>query len=262
MVGLESGTRWVHVERQVTFRQKQLFLIPETETSLPCVFLEYTGIGSEDQNFALKLVREFFSNLCFAHETDIRETTYYSRSGRGVAINKLQYIEKHHELELDFLVDPSDADKRLALGLFREAVNAHNLFHRFLNFFRILNIGIPSGKNQIAWINSAIPNLADHRAQQRMTELTNEGVDDLGAYLYGNGRCAVAHAAEMSQTANPDDPTDELRICFDEPIIKALAMYKLQADFQLPRRMDALREFPFALEHPENIFCPLINTAK
>ena len=129
---------------------------------------------------------------------------------------------------------PSDPKARLAIALYREAISVRNTPYEFLGYFKIINILNSDPKVQIAWINGTLPLLGDVRAKDRISELQNSHAD-IGAYLYGSGRCAVAHAFG-TPTVDPDDPNDIFRLSADMPVARSLAEHLISNQFGLPRR--------------------------
>ena len=118
--------------------------------------------------------------------------------------------------------------------------------YSFLGFFKILNIGSPDGKKQIAWTNDAINRITDHRAVARLAELRSS-VADVGEYLYGSGRCAVAHAFN-DPTINPDDAADMLRLARDLPVAQSLAELFIEAELGVKSYRTVLSEHLYELE--------------
>jgi hypothetical protein len=135
----------------------------------------------------------------------------------------------------------------LALALFREALGLEhrNVPYAFLGFAKILNLG-GSGKKQIEWINGAIGELNDNFATPRLSQI-RASEPDVGEYLYGSGRCAVAHAAN-DPVVDPDDAADTLRLGSDLPVVKALAKHFLELELGVKSRSTIYSEHLYELE--------------
>lgn len=81
------------------------------------------------------------------------------------------------------------------------------------------------------WINKTIPLLTDSKAKERISQLASKE-EDIGAYLYESGRCAVAHAS-VDPVVDPDNPNDFLRLSADMPVARALAEYLMENELGL-----------------------------
>lgn len=115
------------------------------------------------------------------------------------------------------------------MALFREALGVTSTPFSFLAFYKVVKLLFPrdrKGQQQIAWINSAAPNIFEYRARNRLDELSL-AEEDIGRHIYGNLRCAVAHAYSMP-TVNPDNSKDLLRISADLPVVRGLAQYAIE----------------------------------
>jgi hypothetical protein len=127
-----------------------------------------------------------------------------------------------------YLPVATTANADLALGLFREGLTLNSDPLAFLSFFKILNITLPKGSAQIAWINSNLHHIKYGRELERLNEL-KAAQSDIGNYLYVQGRCAVAHAFG-SPIAHPDNYTDKKRLYDDLPVIQQLASAFIQQE--------------------------------
>lgn len=128
----------------------------------------------------------------------------------------------------------ADRDAQLALALYREAIGIRNVSYEFLGYFRILNIGRNKAVDQIKWINETIPNLKEYRSLERLKSLRIEDqIEDVGGYLYGSGRCAVAHAAG-DPIVDPDGGEDYVRLQRDIHIARELAEFRIEKEFGVP----------------------------
>ena len=70
---------------------------------------------------------------------------------------------------------------------------------------------------------------------------------DVGEYLYGSGRCAVAHAAN-DPVVDPDDASDTLRLGSDLPVVKALATHFIESELGIKTRSTIYSEHLYELE--------------
>lgn len=146
-------------------------------------------------------------------------------------------VTSHFELE--YLPDPADQRVRWALAFYREGLSLEhtNVAYATLSFFKILNIVANSGSKQRAWINRNFANFgatnyAKFGITNRLTELQRSGVSDIGDYLYGSIRCAVAHAG-AEPTVDPENSDDLERLTKDLPLIRAMAAYLIERELHV-----------------------------
>lgn len=112
-------------------------------------------------------------------------------------------------------------DAELALALYREGLSVNSIPFAFLSLFKVFNIRFGSGAGQEGWINAHLHRLWYDPAVNRLAELRKTH-QDIGNYLYVQGRCAVAHA-HGSPLVNPDEYAERRRLEFDMPLLKELA---------------------------------------
>lgn len=251
IVTMVADTCWVSQKTIKTFREREMILLPEDEKLLPCLFLKH--LESERHEEAQALAQEFLSDSCWSVGEPMKIKQIHSQSN-PVQSQKFVFRLVPGPLETDYLVDPRESDKRLALALYREAMNAENSAHKFLNFFRIINIRNRSGAKQQEWINLAVTKLTDFKGLARIKEIQDQGIKDIGAYLYKEKRCAIAHATTVAEALNPDDPTALVELYFDIPLVRCLAEFRIEEEYGLRSRPAALQAFPFALEDPNNVW--------
>lgn len=130
------------------------------------------------------------------------------------------YIPKAKSFEAD-----------LALGLFREGMNVNSAPFAFLSYFKILNIVNKHGPPQKAWINKNIHKVHGYSAKNRLDKLI-QSKEDVGAYLYHQGRCAVAHA-HGTPLVNPDNYGDKKRLGEDLALIKEISALYIEKEFNV-----------------------------
>jgi hypothetical protein len=112
------------------------------------------------------------------------------------------------------------SDERwLALALFKEGVNSHSVFYKFVNFWKIVEKAIKDKDARWAWISTKGPQLGLHRG--RLDEIMKKN-SNLAKYLYDSGRCSILHVRHHP-IVNPDDYDDYVRISEDARIVQDLA---------------------------------------
>lgn len=122
----------------------------------------------------------------------------------------------------------------MALAFYREGLDLEHV-HRaysFLSFFKILNVRFNEGRDQIAWINATYGSLTRPDSIDRLGEIAAIPAD-IGEYLYGSGRCAVAHAF-ATPVVDPDNIEDQIRLSKDWRLVRGLAALVIQREWAIP----------------------------
>jgi hypothetical protein len=128
-----------------------------------------------------------------------------------------------------YLPSATDVSADLALGIFREGLSVNSVPFSFLSYFKVLNIAFSAGAPQKDWINANIAKIWYQPAVDRIQEL-KKSESDIGAYLYHQGRCAVAHA-NGTPLVNPDSYGDKRRLELDLPLMKEVARLFIEQEF-------------------------------
>jgi hypothetical protein len=162
----------------------------------------------------------------------------------------------HYDFE--HLQNPQKPEQKLALALYRDGLGVNNDFYRFLNFYKIINIGYSTGKDQMAWINSAILQLKSHNSWtmhaglERLKEIQTSN-SDIGNYLYVQGRVAIAHAY-ANPIRDPDVPSDRATIVQDISLMRALAELFIEQELGVPSMGKIWREHLYELAGWKSLF--------
>lgn len=255
VVAVETRILWPATDTSVQFAGQTLTLRPGTSKLYPTVYTKYDPDTQEAWGDAHSLLRRFLSALAWSGEQAVRDVT----SGGGGFPIKLGRAEElptgrepstepfRWEPPADYLPEPTDQRAKLALALYREALGLEheNLPYAFLGFAKVLNI-IGNGKSQVAWINGAIGGIKDRVARARVSQIQADG-QDVGDYLYGSGRCAVAHAAN-DPVVDPDDAADTMRLGKDLPVAKALAQHFIEGELGIKSRSTIYSEHLYELK--------------
>ncbi len=98
---------------------------------------------------------------------------------------------------VDYLPDPPNPRARLALALYRDALEVNSEPFRFLGFYKIINVVRGTGPQQITWINARVNTLEDYRAKNA---LLNSGLQ--GATL-GRTSMSQGDVRLRTHTATP-----------------------------------------------------------
>lgn len=260
-MAVRPGFSWPNVLVEIPFEGKTMVLQPGSEQHSRAVSL-YDEQGTNFEEGGSRVSR-FLSHLAWSHDAalvDLFSTGSNNPAHPGLcgASNQAAFNWAAVDPWLS-LYFPASPDPRgdLALALFREGLGLALDSSPFslLSFAKVLNIVLAGGPAQIAWINShvdAIPHWS--RGKNRLDELLANGINDVGEYLYGQGRCAVAHA--NSTTVNPDGYADRRRLRADLSLMKEVAGLFIERELGIEREHTFSARIRDLRTLPPNILVP------
>ncbi len=231
IITVETELDWPVEESTIPFMGHRLILRPQDANSAADIRLQYEHPQSERE--AIEIICRFLSAFSWWQRRPARGRLRFActapmrggKGGYGPALRKDYHLP-------DGVQSPSDSKARLAVALYREAISVHSTPYEFLGYFKIINVRYNGPDQIISWINNAIPLLTDKRVKDRISELAASKAN-LGEYLYGSGRCAVAHAFS-GVVVDPDNPDDVLRLSADMPVARTLAEHLIETEFGIP----------------------------
>jgi hypothetical protein len=250
--------------REFQFRGRTLYLLPgvpkgEKSTTgdlYPVVALEHTGMTFEDGQ---RLISAFINGIAWVRRAPILTAQFGGGSyvhGLGGPDAKAMFDDR---FELNYVPDPDNDRASLALAFYREGLTLNSAAYQCLSFFKVLNISIKGGAEQVAWINANIEDARKKAPYQAQDWEVNAGFkaseQSPGQYLYLSNRCAVAHAFN-DPLIDPDDPDDRRRLANDLPIVKALAEHFIEQEFGVKSAMSVWREHLYELAGFKELFGP------
>lgn len=250
---VRSGVGWPLKLTPVTFRRRTLYLLPVSThpdhnlTNHPAVAVRLEG--AEQYRDGQVLVSHFLSSLAWSARQPVEVVQW---SGGNIARSMGGYsggTMMTDHFSRPYLPDPTDANARLALGFYREGMYLNHVAYQCLSYFKILNIFLRNGPQQIAWIDANLAKVTEQQAKERIQHL---GVN-VGQFLYGSNRCAVAHAGG-TPTADPENPEDMAQLRDDLPLVRALAEIAIEEHFQVKSAMTVWREHLYELEGFREMF--------
>lgn len=259
---VRAGFSWPNVLVEIPFENSTVVLSPQTE-ELACTASLFDPAGFDFDEGATRLSR-FLSCLAWSMHGGIDEYCAIGTNnpdkpgflGKGTyATSSWSNVDPWHQL---YLPSPSSPKAALAIALFREGMTLNSEPLAFLSFFKILNVVFPSGAAQKAWINSNLSVIRYGRAMERLSELQIEH-QDVGEYLYVQGRCAVAHAYS-SPVADPDNYFDRRRLREDLPLIEAIAEACIERELAFPTTESFFASHRYSRELPREYLVPRINS--
>lgn len=258
IIAVDSAIPWPTAPVPVTFDGHDFILFPETDDAPDRIEMQFPR--EEDHEHAITVMNRFMSALAWAEGKSLRAAGMLIVGGPGMNMGKGRarfncngLAARCETLLIDYLPAPTGDDQRLALALYREALNCNSIAYSFLGFAKILNM-LGGGKKQVAWINATIPKLTrnhDYEANQRLAQL----VGDIGKYIYEDGRCAIAHA-EKGSRVNPDMADHERRLAKDLPVVKVLAEYFIEYNLGIKSQSTMYQEHLYELQGFRDVLGP------
>ncbi|MEO9591380.1 methylamine utilization protein MauJ [Rhodopirellula bahusiensis] len=227
IITVETTIGWPAIETSVTFAGETLLLRPQDGDSSADVRMQYAHPQNEHATF--ELISRFLSCLSWWYHMPARGDIRISSTApmRGGGLRPGPPLVANFSIPSDLTIPTAVVD-RLSLALYREAASVNHLPFEFLGYFKVINASHNKSKDQIAWMNQALPQISDSKALSRIANL-NANEPNVGKYLYGSGRCAVAHAFQ-APVIDPDLSVDLYRLGDDLPVVRALAEYLIEHD--------------------------------
>jgi hypothetical protein len=268
-----SSVAWPLEVEVVDFRGHRIFLVPRSTATVAADGSTITMYPFAAVNLpagtafkeGCQLLAHFLSSLCWVEGGGIT-VEHWSGGSRAQPMGESRMGGLvTSQFELDYLPDPTDQRVRWALAFYREGLSLghQNVAYAALSFFKILNI-IVRGEKQIEWINANLANFGINNHEKfevnrRVTELQNSGISNVGEYLYGSGRCAIAHAGS-NPTVDPENPDDLERLSKDLRLIRAMAAHVIEKEFNVKSRHTIWTEHLYELAGFEELLGPAITS--
>lgn len=260
-MAVRPGFSWPNVYVEIPFEGKTMVLQPGSDKHSRAVSV-YDDQGTNLEEGGSRVSR-FLSHLAWSHDAalvDVFLTGSNNPAHPGLCglhqQPTMNWASTGPWLSL-YLPTAPDSRGLLALALYREGMGltADSPPFSFLSFAKVLNIVHASGPAQVEWINANIDVVPEcSRGGTRLGELHADGVSDVGAYLYGQGRCAVAHA--HSTTVDPDDYADRRRLSADLPLMKEVAALFIEKELGIEREHTFAGRIRDLRLLPSNILVP------
>ncbi len=256
VANIEGSIAWPNGVTKASFRSRDVYLIPYTQDTerdlrtFPAVAINLRP----DETFQSGqiLLSHFLSTLSWIRQSSI-SVANWTGGNLPRPMGGCKFIpiigEKFYE---PYFPDPQDRRARLALALYREGLSLNHVAYQCLSFFKILNVLFAKSVDQIAWMNARFSQITAGDAAKRLRDVAATH-DDVGAYLYGSNRCAVAHA-HSSNVADPESPEDERRLRDDFPLVRRLAEIAIESEFGVKSAATIYREHLYELEGLKEFF--------
>lgn len=237
MVSVSSGVPWPVDDQLAEFGGRAIRLVPPRRDesgelrAYPLAAIEC--LPGDSEVTLVRVIRRFVNALSWREQAGIREVsvTYGAPLRTGTRIPDNGTTTAFDTADLP---DPSDDRARMALAFYGEGMALMHVHipYSYLSFFKVLNVRFANGPEQVAWINAqcaadALPHCAERLDAIRKTE------PDVGAYLYGSGRCAVAHSF-ADPLVDPNEIADQQRLSLDLPVVRAIAAILIPKEWSVP----------------------------
>lgn len=214
----------------VVFEGKTLFVLPEDGENMPAAFLKCLKHEAVELR---GVISRFLSAWSWAEGRGLRVANWtsgslpYRSSGQNFKVRTTRF---------DFEELPTDLPKAAAIALahYREGLALQHVAYSFLSFYKVINAVFKNKEEQRRWMRDNVDLIDDERAQKRLKELRQDPeVKSVQDYIYTACRNAVAHSHPDFDPVDPDDPTDEIRLSKDLPVVKALARRLINTEIGL-----------------------------
>lgn len=228
-VGVRGSACWPEQETKIQFGGYELVLKPATKDTEQSVHIAHQEL-SDDK--AVTLINRFLSILVWCDDQGTETIGGWSGSPIPVSVHR-QSRSIGSSIAFPFYRDIEDDPKaQLALALYREGRTINSIPFAFLSYFKILNI-FWNGNEIIEGLRGILPLITDGEARNCIDDLSKQ-YTDVAEYLYGSGRCAVAHAYSGT-IVDPDNSFDLRRLSQDIWIIKAVAELLIKDKLNISR---------------------------
>lgn len=241
--GIDTQIPWPAKEQVITFRGREFYLLPGSDKVARMIRVKTaTGFTQADAD---KAILEMLSALAWAEQGSAM-TTYGNWCTAPLNVGK-EPVGIGGNGHFDYLPDPAELKAKLALALYREGLSVNLTPYKFLSFFKVINTIRNGPKNQMEWINANLQHVTDSDAIKRISAIQSTS-KDVANYLYGSGRCAIAHAFDQNTVVNPDDPADLSRLHEDLSVMRELARIVIERTFKVKSAADFHDEHLYELE--------------
>lgn len=254
VAAIKAKFGWPTSQIRIPFLGREFLLRPETDEHAPSVCIkDENGLTLREGN---DLINRFLSALAWAHGAGAHVDWVAGSNGdEPIRVGKGSLRHISEPWRLIYLPQPSNEKALRALAVFREALSIDNPAYRFLGLYKVLNIRFESGAEQKGWISQNISELKDYRSLERLQQLEHE--TDIGAYLYKQGRCAVAHSF-TTEVVDPDTSEDARRLEDDIPLMRSLAELMISKEFGVPTDSEFWHSIRDARETPPECVTPIV----
>jgi hypothetical protein len=238
-IGVDNQVTWPQEETLVNFDRFTLVLLPKTKEHVQSINIDLTANKLTLQE-ATTVINRFLSLMTWCDDQ-------FAVAQDGWAGSRLPSPVPRRNLAFtttrDWLFDrkiPSDKDARRALALYREARNAEQNYlvsYGVLNYYKIIEIRHPNGREARAWITTAFPIVEPKIRVEVLREFHSErGIIPAEKHIYDAYRLAVAHASNRT-ISDPDSSHEITRLHIAADILHELARHFISTELKVSNSM-------------------------
>lgn len=228
-MGVRGSACWPELETKIKFGGYELLLRPAAKDTEQSVHIARQELSDDD---AVTLINRFLSILAWCDDQGMETLDGWSGSPIPVSVPRQTRLIGS-SIVFTFCRDMEDDPKaRLALALYREDRTINSIPFAFLSYFKILNV-FWNDNEIIEGLRDVLPMITDGETRKCIDDLSKQHAD-VASYLYGSGRCAVAHAYSGT-VVDPDNFSDLRRLSQEIWIIKAVAEFLIEDKLHVSR---------------------------
>lgn len=224
-IGVDTHVTWPAEETLVRCGSYELVLMPRTKDRACSVHIDlvHNRLSSED---AVTVINRFLSLMAWVDD-------HYAVAQEGWSGNPIPVAVPKRELAFvtayGWFFDrsiPVSNESRVGLALYREARNAQENFlvsAAVLNFYRILELRYPNGRDTRAFIATRFPIVAATSNKEDVDRFNSgRGGIEPEKYIYDAYRLAVSHASPRTPS-DPDESVELSRLHIGAQMLRWLA---------------------------------------
>jgi hypothetical protein len=234
-IGVDNQVTWPREETLVHFDRFTLVLLPKTRDYVQSINIDLTA-NKLTMREAETVVNRFLSLMTWCdNQFAVAQGGWAGNPVPSpVPRRDMAFTTTHTWLFARKI--SSDKDVLRALALYREARNAEQNYlvsYAVLNYYKIIEIRHPNGKQARAWLDKTFPIVEPSIPIEILRQFNSEmGATPPAKHIYDAYRLAVAHAS--TKTISDPDISDEItRLHIAAEILRALARYLISTELKV-----------------------------
>lgn len=228
-IKIVGQTCWPTEDRKVQFCGQELLLMPETDITHSSVHVDISKCSKEE---AYTLTNRLLSVLAFSCESPAHIDYGHSTMiiNEPIKIRKLGLGTRYPLFKDDLFMRSEEPSKEnsIALSFYREALLSNSYSHRFLCFYKILNLWYSDKSDGVGGSPSRplikhIMSYVESNTSDDIAKCVHEigGSAALPDFIYKDCRCSIAHANSPDKTLDSD--SHQRMIFYAEHIVHVIA---------------------------------------
>lgn len=240
-IGVDNQVTWPREETLVNFDRFTLVLLPKTKEHVQSINIDLTA-NKLTMREARTVMNRFLSLMTWCDDQFAVAQDGWGGSPvpSPVPRRNLTFATTHYWI-FDRKIS-SDNDALRALALYREARNAEQNYlvsYGVLNYYKIIEIRHPHGRQARAWLAAAFPIVEPKIRVEVLREFQRErGAIPPEKHIYDAYRLAVAHAS-ISAISDPDSSDEITRLHIAAEMLRALARHFISTELKVSDSMNS-----------------------